>query len=149
MRGYPKAEPLPAADFWGLPVEFLVPAALEKQITEQNAWRIQARIVAEGANGPTTPAADDILLEKGVLVVPDVIANAGGVTVSYFEWVQDFNSYFWTEEEINARLERVLRNAFEAVWQVAQEKKIPLRTAAYVVAATRVLEARALRGLYP
>ena len=82
-------------------------------------------------------------------MVPDVIANAGGVTVSYFEWVQDFNSYFWTEEEINARLERVLRNAFEAVWQVAQEKKIPLRTAAYVVAATRVLEARALRGLYP
>ena len=149
VRGYPKAEPLPAADFWGLPVEFLVPAALEKQITEQNAWRIRARIVAEGANGPTTPAADDILLEKGVLVVPDVIANAGGVTVSYFEWVQDFNSYFWTEEEINARLERVLRNAFEAVWQVAQEKKIPLRTAAYVVAATRVLEARALRGLYP
>ncbi|MFX8766406.1 Glu/Leu/Phe/Val dehydrogenase, partial [Acinetobacter baumannii] len=90
-----------------------------------------------------------ILLEKGVLVVPDVIANAGGVTVSYFEWVQDFNSYFWTEDEINARLERVLRNAFEAVWQVSQEKKIPLRTAAYVVAATRVLEARALRGLYP
>lgn len=82
-------------------------------------------------------------------MVPDVIANAGGVTVSYFEWVQDFNSYFWTEEEINARLERVLRNAFGAVWQVAQEKKIPLRTAAYVVAATRVLGAQALRGLYP
>ncbi|WP_135257021.1 Glu/Leu/Phe/Val family dehydrogenase [Thermus caldilimi] len=149
VRGYPKAEPLPNPEFWAVPAEFLIPAALEKQITEQNAWRIQAKIIAEGANGPTTPAADDILLEKGVLVVPDVIANAGGVTVSYFEWVQDFNSYFWTEEEINARLERVLRNAFEAVWQVSQEKKIPLRTAAYVVAATRVLEARALRGLYP
>ncbi|GLV48634.1 glutamate dehydrogenase [Thermus sp. LT1-2-5] len=149
VRGYPKAEPLPNPEFWAVPTDFLIPAALEKQITEQNAWRIQAKIIAEGANGPTTPAADDILQEKGVLVVPDVIANAGGVTVSYFEWVQDFNSYFWTEEEINQRLERVLRSAFEAVWQVSQEKKIPLRTAAYVVAATRVLEARALRGLYP
>lgn len=149
VRGYPKAEPLPNPEFWAVPAEFLIPAALEGQITEQNAWRIQAKIIAEGANGPTTPAADDILLEKGVLVVPDVIANAGGVTVSYFEWVQDFNSYFWTEEEIHARLDRVLRNAFEAVWQVSQEKRIPLRTAAYVVAATRVLEARALRGLYP
>jgi len=149
VRGYPWAEPLPAHEFWAVPAEFLIPAALEKQITEHNAWRIRARIIAEGANGPTTPAADDILQEKGVLVVPDVIANAGGVTVSYFEWVQDFNAYFWTEEEIHARLERVLRNAFERVWQVAAERRIPLRTAAYVVAATRVLEARALRGLYP
>uniref|UniRef100_A0A7C2FSQ0 Glutamate dehydrogenase n=1 Tax=Thermus islandicus TaxID=540988 RepID=A0A7C2FSQ0_9DEIN len=149
VRGYPWAEPLPAPEFWAVPAEFLIPAALEKQITEHNAWRIRARIIAEGANGPTTPAADDILQEKGVLVVPDVIANAGGVTVSYFEWVQDFNAYFWTEEEIHARLERVLRNAFERVWQVAAERRIPLRTAAYVVAATRVLEARALRGLYP
>jgi len=149
VRGYPRAEPLPAHEFWAVPAEFLIPAALEKQITEHNAWRIRARIIAEGANGPTTPAADDILQEKGVLVVPDVIANAGGVTVSYFEWVQDFNAYFWTEEEIHARLERVLRNAFERVWQVAAERRIPLRTAAYVVAATRVLEARALRGLYP
>ncbi|WP_022797809.1 Glu/Leu/Phe/Val family dehydrogenase [Thermus islandicus] len=149
VRGYPKAEPLPAPEFWAVPAEFLIPAALEKQITEHNAWRIRARIIAEGANGPTTPAADDILQEKGVLVIPDVIANAGGVTVSYFEWVQDFNAYFWTEEEIHARLERVLRNAFERVWQVAAERRISLRTAAYVVAATRVLEARALRGLYP
>jgi len=149
VRGYPRAEPLPAPEFWAVPAEFLIPAALEKQITEHNAWRIRARIIAEGANGPTTPAADDILQEKGVLVVPDVIANAGGVTVSYFEWVQDFNAYFWTEKEIHARLERVLRNAFERVWQVAAERRIPLRTAAYVVAATRVLEARALRGLYP
>lgn len=149
VRGYPRAEPIPQAELFAIPTEFLIPAALEKQITEQNAWRIQARIIAEGANGPTTPGADDILQEKGVIVVPDVIANAGGVTVSYFEWVQDFNSYFWSEEEINRRLERVLRGAFETVWQVHEEKKIPLRTAAYVVAATRVLEARALRGLYP
>ncbi|HHO57695.1 MAG TPA: Glu/Leu/Phe/Val dehydrogenase, partial [Oceanithermus profundus] len=91
----------------------------------------------------------DILAERGVVVVPDVLANAGGVTVSYFEWVQDFNSYFWTEEEINQNLERVLREAFEAVWQVAQDRKVLLRTAAYIVAATRILEARALRGLYP
>ncbi|MER3603384.1 MAG: glutamate dehydrogenase, partial [Thermus sp.] len=145
----PRAEPIPQGELFAIPTEFLIPAALEKQITEQNAWRIRARIIAEGANGPTTPGADDILQEKGVVVVPDVIANAGGVTVSYFEWVQDFNSYFWSEEEINRRLERVLRGAFEAVWQVHEEKRISLRTAAYVVAATRVLEARALRGLYP
>ncbi len=149
VRGYPKAEPLPAPEFWALPVDFLIPAALEAQITEHNAWRIRAKAVVEGANGPTTPAADDILQEKGVYVVPDVIANAGGVTVSYFEWVQDFNAYFWTEEEIYARLEKVLTEAFEAVWQVAEARRIPLRTAAYVVALTRVLEARALRGLYP
>lgn len=149
VRGYPKAEPLPAAELFAVPSEFLIPAALERVITEQNAHKLQTKIVVEGANGPTTPAADDILAERGVVVVPDVLANAGGVTVSYFEWVQDFNSYFWTEEEINQNLERVLREAFEAVWQVAQERKVLLRTAAYIVAATRILEARALRGLYP
>lgn len=149
VRGYPLAEPIPAADLLKVPCEFLVPAALEKQITAANAWQIEARIVAEGANGPTTPEADDILQEKGVVVVPDVVANAGGVTVSYFEWVQDFNSHFWTEDEINQRLERAMTNALEAVWQVHQEKKVSLRTAAYIVAATRVLEARSLRGLYP
>ncbi|RDI96200.1 Glu/Leu/Phe/Val dehydrogenase [Meiothermus sp. QL-1] len=149
VRGYPKAEAIPPAELFATPCEFLIPAALEKQITEANAWKIQARIIAEGANGPTTPAADDILAERGIVVVPDVIANAGGVTVSYFEWVQDFNSFFWSEEEINARLERLMRQAFEAVWQVAQEKRVTLRTAAYIVAATRVLEARAMLGLYP
>ena len=148
-RGYPKAEPVPAAEFFGLPAEIAVPAALEGAITEQNAWKIKAKMVVEGANGPTTPAADDILNERGILVVPDVIANAGGVIVSYFEWVQDFNSYFWTEEEVNENLRRVITEAFEAVWQTAEDRKVPLRTAAYIVAATRVLEARALRGLYP
>lgn len=149
VRGYPGAEAIPPGEFFEVPCEFFVPAALEKQITEHNAWKIRAKIIAEGANGPTTPAADDILSERGILVVPDVVANAGGVTVSYFEWVQDFNSYFWTEAEINQKLERIMRQAFEAVWQVAQDKGVSLRTAAYIVAATRVLEARALRGLYP
>ena len=149
VKGYPKAEAIPALEVLTVPCEFLVPAALEKQITEANAWKVQCKIVAEGANGPTTPAADDILQERGIVVIPDVIANAGGVTVSYFEWVQDFNSFFWTEVEINARLERLMRQAFEAVWQVTQDKKVTLRTAAYIVAATRVLEARALLGLYP
>jgi glutamate dehydrogenase (NAD(P)+) len=105
--------------------------------------------VVEGANGPTTTAADDILHDKGILVIPDVVANAGGVTVSYFEWVQDFSSFFWTEDEINQRLERVMREAFAAVWQVASEHKVSVRTAAFIVACTRILQAREMRGLYP
>ncbi len=149
VRGYPKAEPVPAQEFFSLPADIAIPAALEGVITEQNAWKIKAKMVVEAANGPTTPAADDILSERGILVVPDVIANAGGVIVSYFEWVQDFNSYFWTEEEVNDNLRRVITEAFEAAWQKAAERKVTLRTGAYVVAATRVLEARALRGLYP
>jgi glutamate dehydrogenase (NAD(P)+) len=114
-----------------------------------NASRIRAKIILEGANGPTTPAADDILHDKGVLIVPDVIANAGGVTVSYFEWVQDFSSFFWTEDEINQRLTRIMREAFESVWQIATDTKVSLRTAAFIVACTRVLQAREMRGLYP
>ena len=106
-------------------------------------------LILEGANGPTTPEADDILTSRGVTLVPDVLTNAGGVTVSYFEWVQDFSSFFWTEQEINERLERILSEAFESVWKAAQEHRVTLRTAAYLLACRRVLEARQLRGIYP
>jgi glutamate dehydrogenase (NAD(P)+) len=149
VKGFPGAEALAKDDFWGIETEFLIPAALEGQINEHNAQKIRARVVVEGANGPTTPAADDMLHDKGILVIPDVIANAGGVTVSYFEWVQDFSSFFWSEEEINQRLDRIMREAFDVIWGVHEEHKISLRTAAFVVACTRILRARELRGLYP
>ncbi len=149
VRGFPGAQAIGDADFWQLECEFLVPAALEGQITEANASRIRAKIVAEGANGPTTPQADDILGERGITVVPDVLANAGGVIVSYFEWVQDFASYFWSETEINAKLDRILTEAFDSISGVARQHGVTLRTAAFIVACTRVLEARAIRGLYP
>ncbi len=149
VKAYPKAKLIDTKDFWGLETEFIIPAALEKQITLDNVNEIKARIIVEGANGPTTPAADDALRDKGVIVVPDVLANAGGVTVSYFEWVQDFSSFFWTEDEINKRLEKIMVEAFKGIWDVAQDKKVTMRTATYIVSCTRVLEARALRGLYP
>jgi glutamate dehydrogenase (NAD(P)+) len=149
VAGFAGAEPLDRDAFWDTPCDILIPAALEGQITAANAGRIQARMVIEGANGPTTPQADDILNERGVLVLPDVIANAGGVTVSYFEWVQDFSSFFWTEDEINARLVKIMKDAFAGVWQVAEEKRVTLRTATFIVACQRILHARDLRGLYP
>lgn len=149
VAGFAGAEVIVNDAFWGVPCDILIPAALESQITEANAGRIQARMVIEGANGPTTPQADDILHERNVLVLPDVIANAGGVTVSYFEWVQDFSSFFWSEDEINARLVKIMKDAFAAVWQVADENKVSLRTATFIVACKRILHARDLRGLYP
>ena len=149
VGGFAGAEAMAPADFWGVACDILIPAALEGQITQDNAARIQAKLVIEGANGPTTPEADDILHDKGVLVLPDVIANAGGVTVSYFEWVQDFSSFFWSEDEINARLVRIMKEAFDGVWQVAQEHRVSLRTATFIVACTRILRAREMRGLYP
>jgi glutamate dehydrogenase (NAD(P)+) len=149
VAGAPASEAITTEAFWQTPCEILIPAALEGQITGARAQRIEARFVLEGANGPTTQQGDQVLAERQVLVVPDVIANAGGVTVSYFEWVQDFSSFFWTEDEINARLERIISGAFSHAWDTAQQLGVTLRTAAFVVACTRVLEAREVRGLYP
>lgn len=149
VAGFNQGEVLDNDAFWDVPCDILIPAALESQITVANAGRIKARMVIEGANGPTTPQADDILHERNILVLPDVIANAGGVTVSYFEWVQDFSSFFWSEDEINARLVRIMREAFAGVWQVAQDHKVTLRTATFIVACKRILRAREMRGLYP
>jgi glutamate dehydrogenase (NAD(P)+) len=146
---FPGASAIERDTFWDVDCDILIPAALDQQITRDNAERIRARLIIEGANGPTTPEADDILQSKNILVVPDVIANAGGVTVSYFEWVQDFSSFFWTEEEINARLVRIMQDAFGAIWQIAQDNHVTLRTAAFIVACKRILTARELRGLYP
>jgi glutamate dehydrogenase (NAD(P)+) len=149
VAGFEGAEALAPDAFWDTPCDILIPAALEGQLTAATASRIQARLVIEGANGPTTPEADDILESRNVLVVPDVLANAGGVTVSYFEWVQDFSSFFWSEEEINARLVRIMKEAFDSIWKVATEHCVTLRTATFIVACQRILHARELRGLYP
>ncbi|UBV44484.1 Glu/Leu/Phe/Val dehydrogenase (plasmid) [Deinococcus taeanensis] len=149
ITGLTGTDTLQPDEFWDVACDVLIPAALEKQITLENAGRLKARLIVEGANGPTLPAADDLLADMGVTVVPDVLANAGGVTVSYFEWVQDFSSFFWSEEEINHRLDRLMREAFRSLWDVKEHYNVTLRTAVYIVACTRVLEARALRGLYP
>lgn len=144
-----EGEVVPNESFWEVDCDILIPAALEGQITAARAGKTTAKLVLEGANGPTLPQADDILAERGVLVVPDVICNAGGVTVSYFEWVQDFSSFFWDEDEINVRLDRILINALNNIWHRAEKQKISLRTATYAVACERILMARQERGLYP
>lgn len=149
LLDFPGAERIPDKDFWAMDCDIILPAALENQITVDNADAIRARLIVEGANGPTSPQAEDMLLDKGIVILPDVLANAGGVTVSYFEWVQNASSFFWKESEINARLDLALSDAFKAVWDLGHARKIPLRTAAFVVGCTRVLEARQLRGLYP
>jgi glutamate dehydrogenase (NAD(P)+) len=146
MKG---ADIMPNEAFWQVESDILIPAALEGQITADRARALKTNLVIEGANGPTMPEADEILEDRGILVVPDVIANAGGVTVSYFEWVQDFSSFFWSEEEIEQRLEQILLPAFRHIWDLHQEQNVTLRTAAFIIACRRVLQARALRGLYP
>src|SRR5207302_680525 len=129
--------------------DVLVPAATENVITRKNAPHIKAKVICEGANGPTTAAADEILEKKGIFVVPDILANAGGVTVSYIEWVQDLQSLFWSEEEINERLERIMVRSFREVLAVSQERQVEMRTAALVKAVQRVADALITRGIYP
>ncbi|MBA3469458.1 MAG: Glu/Leu/Phe/Val dehydrogenase [Herpetosiphonaceae bacterium] len=137
------------ADLLELECDILAPCALENQITEANADRINCKLIVEGANGPTTPQADDILFEKGIFVVPDILANAGGVTVSYFEWVQGLQEFFWTEEEINNKLERIMQHSFEAVLHQTLTHKVSMRMGGYMVAVARVAEATQIRGIYP
>ncbi len=149
VLGFPGATPITNDEFWDAEMDILIPAALEGQITVERAEKLKAKLVLEGANGPTYPEADDVLLQRGITVVPDVICNAGGVTVSYFEWVQDISSYFWTEEEINQRLDKLLIQAIHDVWNTAEAKKCTLRTAAYILACERILIARKGRGILP
>jgi glutamate dehydrogenase (NAD(P)+) len=149
VASFSGGEPISNADLLELECEVLVPAALEGQITRENAARIKAKLVAEAANGPTTPEADRILQENGVIVLPDIYANAGGVTVSYFEWVQGLQSFIWTEDEVNQRLHKVMADAFEAVHTVSQQYHVPMRTAAMVRSINRVAEFARVRGIYP
>ncbi len=149
LSGLPGSEAVTNAELLELPCDMLVPAALENQITRNNAPRVKARLVVEAANGPTTPEADLILNERGVTIVPDILANAGGVTVSYFEWVQDLQRFFWSESEINARLESIMVRSYEAVRQKALEQQTNLRMGAYLLAVARVAEATETRGVYP
>jgi glutamate dehydrogenase (NAD(P)+) len=147
--GYRDSDRITNAELLAIPCDVLIPAALENQITEANAHTLRARIVAEGANGPTTPAADRILAERGVFLIPDVLANAGGVTVSYFEWVQGIQEYFWTEEEVNSKLKGIMTRSFAEVLEIHLRERVDMRTAAYMLAVSRVAEASRTRGLYP
>ena len=149
VQGFPGTKKITNEDLLELEVDILAPCALENVITSMNAPRIRAKLVAEGANGPTTPEADDILFKRGITGLPDILANGGGVTVSYFEWVQNLQEFFWTKTEVDAKLEGQMVRAFERVWETAQREKIDLRQAAYMVAIQRVVDAYKVRGIYP
>jgi glutamate dehydrogenase len=149
VKGFPKAEFISNKDLLELECDVLVPAALEGVITKKNANNIKAKIIAEAANGPTTPEADEILFQKGVYVIPDILANSGGVTVSYFEWIQGLYGYFWDEERVNRRLKKLIVKAFNEVLKIAQWEKIDNRTAAYIYAVSQVAEAMKARGIWP
>jgi len=149
LQGFPGTDSVTNAELLELECDILIPAALENQITERNAANIKAKIVAEGANGPTTPAADRILHENGVFVIPDILANAGGVTVSYFEWVQGREEFFWSLDQVNERLDTIMRTSFQAVYEKHLDAGVDMRTAAYLIAVDRVASAIRLRGIYP
>jgi len=149
IQAYRDAELITNEELLELPCDVLVPAALHGVITGHNAERVKARVIVEAANGPVTPDADEILDDKGVLVVPDILANAGGVIVSYFEWVQDLQAFFWEEEEVNRKLEKAMRRSYEHVAQTAEQNKVNLRMGAYIIGVKRVAEATTIRGIYP
>jgi len=149
VGGFPGTDEITNEELLELECDVLIPAALENAIHEGNAGNVKAAMVAEGANGPTTPDAQNILNDNGVFVIPDILANSGGVTVSYFEWVQGLQAYFWTEDEVNERLERIMVRAFEEVYAQSQKRNVDMRAAAMAVAVGRVAEAQAMRGIYP
>ena len=149
LTGLKDADVISDQDLLTLDVDILAPCALEQVITADNADQVKASIICEGANGPVTPAADAILEDKGVLILPDVLANAGGVVVSYFEWVQGLQEYFWKETEVNAKLNDIMSRAFEETWETAEQRGMPMRVAAYGLAVQRVAEATITRGIYP
>jgi glutamate dehydrogenase (NAD(P)+) len=148
LEGLKGATAITNEELLQLEVDVLVPAALENVITSKNASKIRAKVICEGANGPTTAGADSILDEKGIFVIPDILANAGGVTVSYFEWVQDRGGYFWTEETVNDRLTDIMKRSFADVLQLSQQHKVNMRTAAYMLSISRVATVHRLRGIY-
>ena len=149
LAGYPEADAISNEKLLELECEVLIPAALENQITLENADRIKAKIISEAANGPTTPGADEILHKNGIFLIPDILANAGGVTVSYFEWVQSLQAFFWEEKQVNEHLEKIMIRGFSEVLGIAKEYKVHMRTAAYILAVGRVAEATRIRGIYP
>ena len=146
---FPETEPVTNRELLELPCDVLVPAAMENQIDAENAPRIKARVIVEGANGPTSPEADDILYDRGILLLPDIFANAGGVTVSYFEWVQALQAFPWTEQQVNERLKQIMTDSFNAVYESSKRHKVNMRTGAMTYAVARVAEFTQVRGIYP
>ncbi len=149
LEGFPGVDRITNEELLELECDILIPAALESVITAENADRIKAKMIAEAANGPTTPEADRILYDRGIMVLPDILANAGGVTVSYFEWAQNIQGYYWAEEEVNQKLERVMKKAFHDVFETADNNRVDMRTGAYMLAISRVAAVTRLRGIFP